>query len=296
MNFAKHGTFYIRNGWLRKALMAITNDENASIFSPANTGQAIDELGIGRVMVTSLRYWLDVLELADERKGANGIIHTLTEFGSQIFKYDQYLERKGTLWLLHYKMATSEEKATTWYWFFNEFKFQEFDETEFIDELNQFANKFGSKDVAESSLKKDFLCLKNTYLFSNSIKIDDDIEEAISCPFRELRLLSQVNSKKIFRKNRPNINELAPEVFYYSILDKLSDEVNQVSIEDIAYKNKMPGKVFNLTLNSVYELLHGLENKKYIKVNKKFGHNFIEIIERDKSKILKSYYSNHYMD
>ena len=42
--FARHGTFYIRNGWLRKGLKALK--KNKDIFSPSNIGDGIDELGL----------------------------------------------------------------------------------------------------------------------------------------------------------------------------------------------------------------------------------------------------------
>ncbi len=49
MQINKHGSFYIRNGWPTKAIDAITND--AFIFSPNNELNAVDEIGVGRVMI-----------------------------------------------------------------------------------------------------------------------------------------------------------------------------------------------------------------------------------------------------
>ena len=133
MQFAKHMTFYLRNGWISKALIAL--QDNPYIFSPKNIGDAIDALGIGRTMVVSLRYWLGVLDVAEESIENNQVKLNLTSLGFDILEYDRYLERKGSLWILHYKMATNEEKATTWYWFFNKFPIREFDEYDFYQGL-----------------------------------------------------------------------------------------------------------------------------------------------------------------
>ena len=43
-------------------------------------------------------------------------------------------------------------------------------------------------------------------------------------------------------------------------------------------------------------MLNILENKNYIKINRKYGDNYIEILERDTEKILNNYYSNTKLD
>mgnify|MGYP000870287641 CR=1 FL=1 len=55
MLFNRHGSFYVRASWPMKGLLAI--NKNSVIFTPQKVMEAVDELGIGRVMVTSLRYW-----------------------------------------------------------------------------------------------------------------------------------------------------------------------------------------------------------------------------------------------
>ncbi len=296
MNFGKHGTFYIRNNWISKAIRII--DKYPFVFSPKHMEKAIDELGIGRAMVESLRYWLEALDITYEERESNEIRQNYTEFGKMIKDKDIYLERKGTLWLLHYKLACSKEIATAWYWFFNEFKYKEFDSELFINELELYIRQEEGKKVSKNTLKKDFLCLKNTYLYESDYKYDGlyDIEEAISSPLRELKLIIELKNRKIYSKNKVNIRELAPEIFYYIVLENLSKKINQISIEDLTYKEKSPGKIFNLNMNDIYDMVCVLENKSYIRLNKKFGNNYIEICERDKEKILDVYYSNNKID
>ena len=294
MDFGRHGTFYMRNGWISKGINVLENEP--SIFSPKNMENAIDELGVGQAMVVSLRYWLDAFDITEEGRENNEVVKIFTDFGKWIRKVDRYLERKGTLWLLHYKLATNKDKATTWYWFFNIFNQKEFNDEIFIQKLETYIAEEGEKKVSENTIRKDYLCLKNTYLYENNIAQNENIEDAISSPLRELKLITNLGSKKMYIKNKVNIEEIAPEIFYYTIIDKLPSGVNQVSLEDLTYKKNFPGRIFNLNMNDIYDMTSNLENKNYIKANKKYGNNYIEIIERDKEKILNKYYSNNKID
>lgn len=295
MDFGRHGTFYIRNGWISKGINVL-DEGDKTIFSPKNMEEAIDKLGLGQAMVVSLRYWLDAFGITEETRENNEVAKEFTEFGRKIKEKDRYLERKGTLWLLHYKLATNKDNATTWYWFFNKFNQREFDDEIFMRKLEIYISEEGEKTVSENTIKKDYLCLKNTYLYENNINKNENIEDTISSPLRELRLITNKGSEKTYIKNKINIEEIAPEIFYYTIIDRLSDQVNQISLEDLTYKENFPGRIFNLNMNDVYDMTNILENKEYIKVNKKYGNNYIEIFERDKEKILNNYYSNNKID
>lgn len=295
MEFGRHGTFYIRHGWISKGINVL-DEGDKTIFSPKNMEKAIDKLGLGQAMVVSLRYWLDVLGVTEETRESNEVVKKFTDFGRKIKEKDRYLERKGTLWLLHYKLATNKDNATTWYWFFNKFNQREFDDEIFMRKLEIYISEEGEKTVSENTIKKDYLCLKNTYLYENNINKNENIEDTISSPLRELRLITNKGSEKTYIKNKINIEEIAPEIFYYTIIDRLSDQVNQISLEDLTYKENFPGRIFNLNMNDIYDMTNILENKDYIKVNKKYGNNYIEIFERDKEKILNNYYSNNKID
>ena len=82
MQINKHGSFYIRNGWPTKIIDAI--NENANIFSPNNEANAVDNIGVGRVMVKALRYWSTAMGITIEGKNQQGICHTLSGIGEMI--------------------------------------------------------------------------------------------------------------------------------------------------------------------------------------------------------------------
>lgn len=50
----KHGSFYLRSGWGTKIIQAVEEDD--TIFSPSNEQEAVDRIGLGRVMIKALRY------------------------------------------------------------------------------------------------------------------------------------------------------------------------------------------------------------------------------------------------
>ena len=82
MMINKHGSFYIRNGWPTKIIDGIQKEKH--IFSPNNELNAVDELGVGRVMVKAMRYWTQVLGLAEEEKGQQGIANILSPLANLI--------------------------------------------------------------------------------------------------------------------------------------------------------------------------------------------------------------------
>ena len=77
MLIKKHGSFYLRNGWPTKCINAVSHEPY--IFSPSAEHEAVDELGVGRVMVKAMRYWMNVLGLSSETHNARGVNTQLTD-------------------------------------------------------------------------------------------------------------------------------------------------------------------------------------------------------------------------
>ncbi len=138
MAFAKHETFYIREGWLFKGMAAIKEAEKEgrppTIFLDDD---APERLGIGQNMVRALRFWMQATGLAEEKLERHRV-QRLTPFGEQIWNCDRYLENDATLWLLHYHLASNEAYATTWYWFFNYYAPPIFDEHGCLESLHNW--------------------------------------------------------------------------------------------------------------------------------------------------------------
>ena len=99
----KHGSFYLRSGWGTKIIQAVNADD--MIFTPANEMKAVDNIGLGRVMIKALRYWADATGLTSEQKVQGGIREEKTDIYMLIDAKDRYFQKPGSLLLLHRNLA-----------------------------------------------------------------------------------------------------------------------------------------------------------------------------------------------
>ena len=115
------------------------------------------------------------------------------------------IEEIGTLYLLQYRLASQDELATAWYYFFNVFNITEFTKEDFVGALNGYAID-GGEEAALRSLTDDFNCIIGTYVpryKTNPGKVS--AENNIDCPLGELGLVDIVDkAKKIYRKVTPS--------------------------------------------------------------------------------------------
>ena len=192
MKFRAHDTFFIRKGWLSKGMRNVKIEP--AVFMGAK-GNPMDILGIGANMVKALRYWLQAVKLTTE-PNAGRREQSFTPFGEIVFKNDPYIEEMGTLWFLHYMLASNKDEATAWYFFYNEFKQSEFNKEDFVKQLSNYI-MINGEEVSERSLEDDYNCIINTYvprIKSSPEKVQP--ESNIDCPLGELGLIDISNRKE----------------------------------------------------------------------------------------------------
>ena len=273
MRFRAHETFFIRKGWLSKGIKNVVADP--AVFM-GNSGNPMDVLGIGSNMVKSLRYWLQTVGLTTEPAYGKKE-QSLTDFGKLVKKYDPYIEELGTLWLLHYHLAKNLNDATSWYFFFNEFKLMEFDKDDFVRQLTAFL-RMQNEEVSERSLEDDYNCIINTYLSrmkSNPEKVQP--ESNIDCPLGELGLIDISNKKnKIYRKVSPKKETIHPLVVFAVIIDQACG-AKEIKISSLQNDKLNIGKVFNMDIISLTSILYELELLGFIKVVRTAGLDIIKI-------------------
>ena len=160
MKFRGHETFYIRRNWIPKGIVNIIKDPSVFMGSHENP---MDILGIGANMVKSLRYWLQAVGISYEINTGKKV-QNLTDFGKIISENDLYLEEEGTLWLLHYKLVSNKNFATTWYYFFNEFSLNEFTKEELENSLKLYGIK-NEIEISDRVVEDDISCLLNNHNF-----------------------------------------------------------------------------------------------------------------------------------
>ena len=275
MKFRAHETFFIRKGWLNKGMKYIQEYPDLFVSKDRNPQ---DTLGIGSNMVKSLRYWLQAVGVSVENTSGKRI-QTLTDFGKSIFENDRYIEELGTLYLLQYKLASNKELATSWYYFFNEFKRSEFTREDFAADLQAYVLMNG-ETVASRSINDDFTCILGTYLpryKTSSGKVSP--ENNIDCPFGEMGLLDILSKeKKIYRKASPAANTFDPWVVLAVVMDQ-SNGRNEIGLNELLTAPNNSGRIFNLDVIGMLDVLHSAEKTGDIKIIRTAGLDIVRILQ-----------------
>ena len=272
----KHGSFYIRNGWPTKIINAINADH--LIFSPNNELDAVDNIGVGRVMVKAMRYWASAMGLVTEDKIQQGVTCNLTNLGNVIAARDPFCQDKGTLWLLHRNLATNEAQATAWYWAFNVYNSKSFSKDDFCSAFYSYVQRAGG-NYQKNAVDKEFDCFKNTYVSDKAFDIEKIIEEDTVPFFAPLRLLTY--NSGVFERTKMSAKDIPTDILLYCIMmdnEETLKNKRQLSIDMLLEEPNQVGKYMNLTYAVLLELLLQLENQGYIKVINNFGNRHIEII------------------
>ena len=277
MKFRAHDTFFIRKGWLSKGMRCI--HDKPDVFVDHNENP-MDVLGIGANMVKALRYWLQAVGLTFEPTHGRRI-QEFTELGARVFESDRYIEELGTLYLLQFALASNEELATAWYFFFNEFSMSEFTKEDFVEALQKYIKmKEDGGNYALRSLNDDFACIVNTYLpryKSNPSKISP--ENNIDCPFGELGLVDILNKrKKIYKKSIPTSSTINPWIAL-AVIVKNAGEKKEISLNELLSAPKNIGRVFNLDSITMLDILYKIEKTGMISINRTAGLDVIRIQE-----------------
>lgn len=276
--FSGHNKFHCKQQWLLKGF----NNQNFT-----DTANSIITLGVGKNMVSSVKFWLEAFDITEKNK--------LTDFSHLIFStekgLDPYLENEGTLWLLQYKLC-SKKYATIFHILFSEY-FEDkvnydFSESNVIKYLSNRLESKGEKPISENTLISDFMVLIRTYCLSNELK---NIEEKFDAPLLELNLIDKKGNHK-YTINK--IHRSIPlHILGYCILDSFKDDSNaSIRLESI---RKTIGNYFCITNECLEDLLSQLQDISNVFVYTDYAgiatldikNNSLEL----RNKLLKEFYN-----
>lgn len=276
MKFRAHDTFFIRKGWLSKGMKAVKDRPDIFVTKEENP---MDVLGLGANMVKSLRYWLTATGLTEEKIENRRHIQALTEFGEYVIENDRYIEELGTLYLIHYKLASNKDEATAWYYFFNEFNMTEFTRDDFAQSLQNYVSMHG-ESVAFRSVSDDFACILNTYISRYKVNQQHiSPENNISCPLSDLGLIDILDKRKhIYRKTSPAASTFEPWVVYAILMDQAGGR-KQVSLEELLAGRCNIGRIFNMDSITLLDVLHEVELSGLLKIIRTAGLDIVEFSE-----------------
>lgn len=275
IKFKKSESFYIRDGWIEKALNAINDNSNINIFSKNN---GIKILGIGSNMVKGLKYWL----LAAGLIQSNGKNIELSNLGKLIVKYDKYLEEDFSLFIIHYNLCTNMNECPIFYGVFNS-NINSFTKNE---ALEMIIDDFSSTNIIfkREYVEEDLNVFLKSYINDNLV---DNPEDNYVCPLSNLNLL--LKKQNIYKKNRPIYNNLSYLIVYYALLNVYDQE--SFLIEEECETINSPSKIFNLDKNVLIKYLEEMKKNNLITINKTAGLNSIYFEKKlSIDEIFKEYY------
>ena len=274
LHFAGHETFPLRYGWLKKAYDAVVLESQrgevpGSIF---NDDQAIAVFGVGRNMVLSIKYWAIATKVlvAEDISGERNSRISIGPVGNLLFGdgVDNYLEHPGSLWLLHWMLASKPGRATAWHWAFNEFHEPHFDRellrrrlVQRCEELFEAGRLGKGRGLSSTTIKRDAECLIRTY-YAGSKGSRRAPEDSIECPLAELGLIQAAGVGELFRFRRGPKGTLPDAVFLFALLDFWESFYlgrKSFSVEFLTFERGSPGQVFLLDESAVADRLAKLE-------------------------------------
>jgi hypothetical protein len=259
--FGGHEKFVFRYGWLKKGADALS--ENPAIFTD---DKALVVLGVGKNMVRSIRHWCLAAGIFEETRGkgpARGL--QLTELANRLVMddgWDPYLEDTGTLWLLHWLLASNLTRTLIW-----RLTFCAYYEAEFTKkQLAAFiAKQLERREIPTTSgaIEREVdVCLRTYVTAIRRTAAGNISEETLDCPLAELDLIRFLAEDSVYRFNIGPKLTLPTEVFGYALLTYLSASVGSrrtVAVDECLYGDGSPGQLFKLDENSVIEYLEALE-------------------------------------
>lgn len=256
MRFSGHESFALRSAWLPKAFELLDANPNAL----ADEEGAMIALGLGKNMVRSLRFWVEVFGLATP--GERGMLE-LTPFAHAVFGpdgLDPYLEDRRTLWLLHWNISVRPHDAVfAWDFLLNRWPRNEFTKAEVVD---AFARESARHSLRHSrvTLEQHFDVFLRTYVASRSGR--DFSEDSLDSPLVELGLIEQVGDRRASNGRREALyafrrevrDDVTPALFEYGLermwLAQRAGEAT-LTFREIATAPLGPGQVFRLPEDDV---------------------------------------------
>ena len=293
LSFSGHESFSLRYAWLPKVIQALHQHPN--LFERDDD---LVILGVGKNMVRSMRHWCIAMQLIELPQ--RGALDAPTQLGKSLFAedgWDPYLEDPGTLWLLHWLLASRPEKASTWFLTFSQFtpdSGEGFTRTELVEWLNRKLSDRPTVRATINSLKRDVDVFIRTYVPS-PVKATHPPEDSFDSPLAELGILKEVK-RDTFTFDEGSKAALPDLIFLYALLEYWNNMMSHqetLSFDQIAHGLGSPGAVFKLRENKLAERLERLPSWSGITFDETAGMRQLlrtgELLEP--LSILKSHYA-----
>jgi hypothetical protein len=234
--FSGHDSFHCRQLWLKKGYDFVQEGNHF------NDEDSVVQLGVGKNMVSSIRFWLKAFNIIDNSD-------IITEFGKRLFDdengYDPFLEDDASLWLLHYHLVKNGF-SSIYSLIFNEFRKEKlfFNKETFVNYVKRIGDSNPDLNFNENTVAKDFIVFTNLYKSNPESK---EIENSFSGILSEIELLKTTGKGKderFFIENSERDN-LSKSIVLYAILDN-PNYGNSISLNSLEFDWNGLGSIFAL--------------------------------------------------
>lgn len=280
--FSGHDSFQCRQLWLKKGYDFVKDGNNF------NDEDAVVKLGVGKNMVSSIRFWLKAFNVIDYKD-------IPTKFGKRLFDdeigYDPFLEDEASLWLLHYQLVKNGF-ATIYSIIFNDFRKEKlfFNKETFVNYVKRIGESNHDLIFNENTVAKDFIVFASLYKSDPEGK---DVEDSFSGILSEIEILKTAGKGKeeqyyIENSERDNLPE---SIVLYVILDNLNFG-NSISLNSLEFDWNSPGSIFALNRSGMINKISNIvDNFKDVTFTDQAGIRELQFKNKaDAYTILDTYY------
>lgn len=210
--FSGHESFTCKTLWLKKGYDFI------SCGNSFNAPEAVVQLGVGKNMVASIRYWMRAFGMTSNDELTDVATYILdTDNGK-----DPYMEDLGTLWLLHFLLVSTGE-ATLYNLLFTKLQierkgFERMHVTNFVKRVMAEASK--QSQYNENTVKKDIATLLLMYVLPQKTKALDDYSSLLI----DLDLIRLDADGKSYVFNIDGKRQVPWQVFLYAVITLKGDD------------------------------------------------------------------------
>lgn len=285
LSFSGHETFPCKIYWLKKGYDFVQAGKEFT------ADDAVIDLGVGKNMVSSIRFWLKAFGIIDDKD-------QITELADFIFGpegVDPYLEDPLSLWILHYQLIKNE-RASIYSLVYNLFRRER---TEFNREhLKRFINRTllqHGQNFSVNTLNSDIKVFLSNYITNSTSEVEDSNSNIL----QELGLISHYRQRDDndhlvdwYRFNMQT-KQIPFHALLYVILDN-EQYGDTISLSHLSNDPSSLGNAFLLTENVLVQELKQLP-QQYGIYTETAGNQVLQLHEGlDKFNILEEYYHGDY--
>ena len=298
--FSGHQTFPFRYAWLPKGASAVRDDPEVFLRP-----DALVRLGVGKNMVASIRFWCEALGLLETR-GRRAVLTRLGEFlfGStppaepeRTSRHvhegaDPYLEDPGTLWLLHWQLASRLYPASTWHLAFTRWGESVFTRDDLARWLLRCAHEGNANRTSIQSIRRDVDVFLRTYLPAR----DDrrrPLEGGFDCPLAELGLIRRAGPGRFAFERGPRPS-LPDEVLAFALADFWrygAPDQKTLALERVLFDPGSPGAAFKFGDRDLVEVLERLPEDCGLRYDETAGQR---VVSRDRERNPLEFLAEYY--